>query len=95
MPNEGAGDRGREAGVGRDPAGGERTAEGPYTITEADVGRFAIHAFGQVQVVADFLGRVLPIDVGKLVYRRGDVLQVENDAQRSARLAAVDRSTTS
>ena len=58
-----------------------------YTITEADVGQPAIRVWGRTWPVSGFLGRVLPGDVGKLVYRRGDVLQVENDAQRSARLA--------
>lgn len=33
------------------------------------------------------LGRVTPRDVGKRAYRRGDIIQVENDEQRAARLA--------
>lgn len=59
-----------------------------YTITSADVGQFAIQAFGRVWPVSDFLGRVLPQDVGKRVYLRDGVLQVENYAQRDARLTA-------
>ena len=62
--------------------------DGFYTITEADVGQPTIRAFGRVWVVTGFLGCVLPSDVGKRVYRRGDVLQVESSAQRSARLGA-------
>jgi hypothetical protein len=62
-----------------------------YTITADDVGEPLIHAWGRPWLVSGFLGRVLPGDVGKRVYRvptdAGDshVLQVENDAQRDAR----------
>ena len=58
-----------------------------YTITEADVERWRIRAFGKVWYVVYFMGRILPSDVGKRVYQRGDILQVENDAQRDAREA--------
>jgi hypothetical protein len=63
-----------------------------FEIGPRDVGRATIGAFGQVWPVANFMGRVLPGDVGKRVYRvpmhdkSGYILQVENDAQRDARL---------
>jgi hypothetical protein len=37
--------------------------------------------------VMETMGRLQPGDVGKRCYLRGDVWQVENDAQRDARLA--------
>ena len=60
-----------------------------YTIGTADIGQPCIRAFGQTWPVADFLGRVLPGDVGKRVYQvRGLYhLQVENDEQRDRRLS--------
>ncbi len=59
----------------------------PYTIQPEDVGKPTIEAFGRRQTVADFLGRILPGDVGKRVYLRGGVCQVENEEQRARRLA--------
>lgn len=38
------------------------------------------------------MGRLLPGDIGKRVYRVGDIIQVENDDQRATRHAAVIRS---
>jgi len=55
-------------------------------ITAEDVERPLIRAFGKTWRVDSFLGRVLPQDVGKRIYLVGDVLQVENDEQRSKRL---------
>ena len=57
----------------------------PYTLKQADVGKHTIRAFGYVWLVSNFMGQVLPGDVGKRVYWRGGILQVENDAQRDAR----------
>lgn len=62
-----------------------------YTITNADVGQLVIQAFDWVWPVVDFMGRVLPTDVGKRVYLAcgegyAPFLQVENDDQRSRRL---------
>lgn len=58
-----------------------------YELQQSDVGRATIHAFGKSWRVADFLGRVLPQDIGKRVFKVGDdILQVENDEQRAARL---------
>jgi hypothetical protein len=73
--------------------GHEHTCTPPrfYTLTREDVGRAAIHAFGKTWLVSDFIGRILPGDVGKRVFRvqdpdrRIDILQVENDAGRALR----------
>jgi hypothetical protein len=56
-----------------------------YTLTAADVGKRTICAFGRTRMVSDFLGRVLPGDVGKRVYLIDGILQAENDEQRAAR----------
>lgn len=56
-------------------------------ITEADVGKWTFRAFGKLWMTSNFIGRIQPGDVGKRVYRRGDILQVENDEQRSRRLS--------
>lgn len=62
-----------------------------YTLTEQDVGRLDIGAFGEAWPVCDFIGRVLPSDVGKRVYRRGHpadghYLTVESTEQRDRRI---------
>ena len=36
--------------------------------------------------VADFMGRILDIDIGKRVYYVGDILQVENQEQMGKRV---------
>lgn len=58
-----------------------------YTIERDDIGRSYIEAFGKTWRLADVIGRVQPLDVGKRVYQRDGVLSVENDQQRDARLA--------
>ena len=58
-----------------------------YALQLTDVNKPTIQCFGRTWLVANFLGRVLPRDVGKRVYRRGAILQVENDEQREARRA--------
>jgi hypothetical protein len=58
-----------------------------YELTKADVGKSQHRIFGRVWRVSDWIGRVLPHDVGKRVYLSGDILQVENDEQRAKRLA--------
>ncbi len=54
-------------------------------IVGADVGRRFFRAFGRTWQVQDFIGRILEQDVGKRVFLRGGVLQVENNEQRAAR----------
>ena len=58
-----------------------------YVLRLTDVNEPTIQCFGRTWLVANFLGRVLPCDVGKRVYRRGAILQAENDGQKAARLA--------
>jgi len=60
--------------------------EGCCEISENDVGKPLFTAFGRHWPVASFMGRILPSDVGKRVFLRDDVLQVENDQQRTERL---------
>ena len=56
-----------------------------YTITKEDVGRSHIKAFGQTWPVAHFIGVIFSADVGKRVYERGMILQVESNEQRDQR----------
>lgn len=66
----------------------ERTHEdGHYTIQTDDIGRGYIEAFGKSWSLANVIGRVQPDDVGKRIFYRGGVVQVENDQQRLERLA--------
>jgi hypothetical protein len=64
-----------------------------YTITDADVGTSRIKTTAGVIPVADVMGRIQRIDVGKRLYRvpvnAGDshIWQVENSEQRDRRLA--------
>jgi hypothetical protein len=62
--------------------------EDSYTISRFDIGRPTIRAFGKVWLTQNFIGRILPRDVGKKVCLRGDILQVENDEQFNRRSAA-------
>ena len=59
-----------------------------YTIDRGDVGIRYFHVFGHLWLVEEFIGTILPQDVGKRVYQVGDILQVENDEQRDARVFA-------
>jgi hypothetical protein len=56
-------------------------------LDQSHVGKPWIRAFGRTWLCSDFIGRVLPQDVGKRVYLVGDILQVENNEQRDKRLA--------
>lgn len=65
-----------------------------YTITEADVGRSSIPTTAGFISVADVIGRVQAIDVGKRLYRvrcddpaGGWIWQCESERQRDERLA--------
>lgn len=55
-------------------------------IEASDVGRGFIKAFGKTWLVLGFMGRIFPGDVGKRIYRAGDILQVENDEQFKKRI---------
>lgn len=59
--------------------------EGYYEIQPEDVGKRYIEAFGLRRGVGDFIGTILGRDVGKRVYLRDGVLQVENDEQYAVR----------
>ena len=63
-----------------------------YTITQQDVGRSFLLVFGRTWMVQDFLGRVMPRDVGKRVYEVTtsglSILAVENDEQMKTRQKA-------
>ena len=54
-------------------------------ITSRDVGTPLIQAFGRQWLVHNFMGNIQVGDVGKRIYLRGGILQVENDAQFKAR----------
>lgn len=56
-------------------------------ITAADLRQYPFRAFGRTWMVQSFIGQILPQDIGKRVYLVGEILQVENDDQRAARLA--------
>ena len=58
-------------------------------ITPADVGRSLFKAFGRQWPVSGFIGRIMPADVGKRVYRTGDrVVSVESAEQFQKRCEA-------
>lgn len=57
-----------------------------YTLTVADIGKPYIRAFGKSWPVENFIGRILPGDVGKRVYQSDGILQVENDEQMAKRM---------
>ena len=62
----------------------------PYTLKHSDIGKANLLAFGQQWKTSEFIGRILPGDVGKRVYKVMDAsggyfLQVENDSQRAKR----------
>ena len=53
-------------------------------ITKYDVGKMVFNAIGRSWLTVNFIGRILPQDVGKRVYLVGDILQVENKEQFEA-----------
>jgi len=59
---------------------------GYYTLRPSDVGKPLLRIFGRVWLTSGWIGQVLPGDVGKRVYQRGGILQVENDEQVALRL---------
>ena len=58
---------------------------GYRTLTQEDVGRYALPMFGCVWPVVNFMGRILPQDVGKRIVLVGGIIQVESDEQRKKR----------
>lgn len=56
------------------------------TISKDMVGQPHFKGFGNCIPVSSFMGQILPQDVGKRVYKRGEVLQVENQEQFTKRL---------
>lgn len=62
-----------------------------YEIRSSDVGKPHIRAFGRVWPVSGFIGHIMSKDVGKRVYERGGIVQVENDDQRAFRLHGLRR----
>lgn len=57
-----------------------------YELKESDVGKRFLKFGGQHLRLSGIMGVVLPNDVGKRLYKRGDIYQVENDEQRDRRL---------
>ena len=65
-----------------------------YTITANDVGRSALH-YTECETckrcrtiyTSSFMGAVQSIDIGKRIFKIGDIYQVENNEQRDRRLA--------
>ena len=58
-----------------------------YTITEEDVGKRHLHAFGSTVPLDEVMGYVMPHDILKRIYKVGDIFQVESDAQRDKRVS--------
>jgi hypothetical protein len=58
-----------------------------FTIAAEHVHKSTVQVGRNIHHLGSAIGRVQPGDVGKRVYRVGDILQVENDDQRAARLA--------
>ncbi len=65
-----------------------------YVIRSTDVGKALIRAFGRSWPTANFIGRIMRQDVGKLVYESDGVLQVENNEQRGRRVGGAGRTST-
>ena len=57
-----------------------------HEIQPEDVGKDVLQLDNHPVRVCDFIGQILPRDVGKRIYRVGDIYQVENDKQKWARL---------
>jgi hypothetical protein len=63
-----------------------------HTISPEDVGSAQVRndKTGLLVYVGECMGRIQGIDVGKRVYLKNDIVQVENDAQYRRRIANVD-----
>jgi hypothetical protein len=63
-----------------------------HEITPADIGKVVIEIESGKRInVTDFMGRILPIDIGKRIYRVGRIYQVENNAQRDKRILKIPK----
>ena len=58
-----------------------------YTITEGDVGKRHLRAFGSTVPLDEVMGYVMPHDVLKRIYKAGGIFQVESNAQRDKRVS--------
>jgi hypothetical protein len=59
------------------------------TLGPEHVGRGIIKRPGHRPIwLSDFMGRVLPGDVGKRIYKVDGIYQVENNEQRDARISS-------
>ncbi len=56
------------------------------TLTSKHVGRRIINAFGKSWFVSDFIGQILPQDVGRRVFDKGDYLAAEDNKHMKERL---------
>ncbi len=61
-----------------------------YTISADDVDKPFLRAFGALWPL-DFIGHIMSIDVGKRVFKRNGILQVENCAQLKQRRLAEEK----
>lgn len=71
---------------------GNDTMRHVHTIGPEDVGRHSHKIAGRSWLVSDWIGRVLPSDIGKRVFLTEDctgrgILSVENDVQRDRRIS--------
>jgi hypothetical protein len=57
-----------------------------YTITERDIGKYQIMMFGRPWPCDQWIGRIMQCDIGKRVFLRDGIVQVENDQQLQARI---------
>ena len=60
-----------------------------HEIQPEDVGKDVLQLDGHPVRVCDFIGQILPRDVGKRIYRVGGIYQVENDEQNWERRGEV------
>lgn len=56
------------------------------TLTSRHIGKRTIKAFGKSWFVSDFIGQILPQDVGRRVFDKGDYLAAEDNKHMKERL---------
>jgi hypothetical protein len=63
-----------------------------YTIIDdRDIGKSTIEVMEKTIMIKDLMGKILPGDVGKMVFLRNGLPYVENDSQRDERIRKKDR----